>query len=162
MTSGKLSGMTARAMNTGSGMPAGWLTVAGKAGAAVQRHLPPALATTFSCTQSSSPSPGTPCRLVDHSHRRHLPVSSIQPVTIADEGVRLRRLTRLLFAVVWVIPAVLAALQLTLVGDASGAHYSVATALLWQGASWMLWGLWSQVVLTLVDRVKLDTTRILP
>ena len=162
MTSGKLSGMTARAINTGSGMPAGWLTVAGKAGAAVQRHLPPALATTFSCTQSSSPSPGTPCRLVDHSHRRHLPVSSIQPVTIADEGVRLRRLTRLLFAVVWVIPAVLAALQLTLVGDASGAHYSVATALLWQGASWMLWGLWSQVVLTLVDRVKLDTTRILP
>lgn len=162
MTSGKLSGMTALAMNTGSGMPAGWLTVAGKAGAAVQRHLPPALATTFACTQSSSRSPSTPRRLLDHSHRRHLPVSSIQPVTIADEGVRLRRLTRLLFAVVWVIPAVLAALQLTLVGDASGAHYSVATALLWQGASWMLWGLWSQVVLTLVDRVKLDTTRILP
>ena len=74
----------------------------------------------------------------------------------------MRRLRRLLFAVVWVIPAVLAALQLTLVGDASGAHYSVATALLWQGASWMLWGLWSQVVLTLVDRVKLDTARILP
>ncbi len=74
----------------------------------------------------------------------------------------MRRLRRLLFAVVWVIPAVLAALQLTLVGDASGTHYSVATALLWQGASWMLWGLWSQVVLTLVDRVKLDTARILP
>ena len=123
---------------------------------------PPARATTFSYTQSSSPSPSTPHRLVDHSHRRRLPVSSIQPVTIADEGVRLRRLTRLLFAVVWVIPAVLAALQLTLVGDASGTHYSVATALLWQGASWMLWGLWSQVVLTLVDRVKLDTARILP
>ncbi len=162
MTSGKLSGMTALATNTGSGMPAGWLTVAGKAGAAAQRHLPPTLATTFSYTQSSSPSPSTPRRLLDHSHCRHLSVSSIQPVTIADEGVRLRRLRRLLFAVVWVIPAVLAALQLTLVGDASGAHYSVATALLWQGASWMLWGLWSQVVLSLVDRVKLDTARILP
>ncbi len=162
MTSGKLSGMMALATNTGSGMPAGWLTVAGKAGAAVQRHLPPTLATTFSYTQSSSPSPSTPRRLLDHSHCRHLPGSSIQPVTIADEGVRLRRLRRLLFAVVWVIPAVLAALQLTLVGDASGAHYSAATALLWQGASWMLWGLWSQVVLSLVDRVKLDTARILP
>lgn len=89
-------------------------------------------------------------------------VTSTQPVTIADEGVRLRRITRLLFAVVWVIPAILAALQLTLVGDASGTHYSVATALFWQGASWMMWGLWSQVVLTLVERVKLDTARILP
>ena len=89
-------------------------------------------------------------------------MSSIQPVTIADEGVRLRRITRLLFAVVWVIPAILAALQLTLVGDASGTHYSLTTALSWQGASWMMWGLWSQVVLTLVERVKLDTARILP
>ena len=89
-------------------------------------------------------------------------MSSIQPVTIADEGVRLRRITRVLFAVVWVIPAVLAALQLTLVGDASGTHYSLTTALVWQGAAWMMWGLWSQVVLTLVERVKLDTARILP
>ena len=89
-------------------------------------------------------------------------MSSIQPVTIADEGVRLRRITRVLFAVVWVIPAVLAALQLMLVGDASGTHYSLTTALVWQGASWMMWGLWSQVVLTLVERVKLDTARILP
>ena len=71
-------------------------------------------------------------------------------------------MTRLLFAVVWVIPAVLAALQLILVGDASGTHYSLTTALFWQGASWMMWGLWSQVVLTLVERVKLDTARILP
>ncbi len=98
----------------------------------------------------------------DASLSRYTLVTSIQPVTIADEGARLRRITRLLFAVVWVIPAVLAALQLTLVGDASGTHYSVATALFWQGASWMMWGLWSQVVLTLVERVKLDTARILP
>ena len=71
-------------------------------------------------------------------------------------------MTRVLFAVVWVIPAVLAALQLTLVGDASGTHYSLTTALVWHGAAWMMWGLWSQVVLTLVERVKLDTARILP
>jgi signal transduction histidine kinase len=89
-------------------------------------------------------------------------VSSIPPVTIADEGVRLRRVTRLQFAVVWVIPAVLAALQIVLIGDASGAHYSLETALYWQGASWMMWGLWSQVVLTLVDRLKLDSARLLP
>jgi signal transduction histidine kinase len=61
-----------------------------------------------------------------------------------------------------VIPAVLAALQIVLIGDASGAHYSLETALYWQGASWMMWGLWSQVVLTLVDRLKLDSARLLP
>lgn len=162
MTSTKVSGMTASATNTIPGVYAWLLTVARKASAAAKRHLRPACATTFSSTRSSRPSPSTPRLLGGHSPCRHLPVSPIQPVTIADEGVRLRRLRRLFFAVVWVIPAVLAALQLTLIGDASGAHYSVGTALLWQGASWMLWGLWSQVVLTLVDRVKLDTARILP
>jgi hypothetical protein len=86
----------------------------------------------------------------------------VLPLTIADEGMRLRRLTRLLFALVWVVPAVLAGLQMRLVGDASGTHYSLGTALLWQGSAWMLWSLWSQLILTLVDRVKLDTARILP
>lgn len=89
-------------------------------------------------------------------------VASNAPVTFADEGARLRRLTRLLFAVVWVVPAAMAALQRSVVGDASGVHYALGTALVWQGASWMLWGAWSQVVLTLVDRVKLDTARLLP
>jgi signal transduction histidine kinase len=84
------------------------------------------------------------------------------PLTIADEGVRLRRLTRLFFAIVWVIPATLAALQMALVGDAAGTHYSIGTALLWQGSAWMLWSLWAQLVLTLVDRVQLDTARLLP
>ncbi|MBY0490529.1 MAG: histidine kinase [Gemmatimonadaceae bacterium] len=84
------------------------------------------------------------------------------PLTIADEGRRLRRLTRLLFALVWILPATLAGVQMRLVGDASGTHYSLGTALLWQGSAWMLWSLWSQLILTLVDRVKLDTARILP
>jgi len=88
--------------------------------------------------------------------------SSSQPLTIADEGLRQRRLTRALFAVIWVVPSSLAALQLTVVGDASGTHYGLGTALLWQGSAWMLWGLWSQLILTLVKRVELDTTRVLP
>ena len=88
--------------------------------------------------------------------------SPVQPLTIADEGLRLRRLTRLLFALVWILPATLAGVQMRLVGDASGTHYSLGTALLWQGSAWMLWSLWSQLILTLVDRVKLDTARILP
>lgn len=83
-----------------------------------------------------------------------------QPLTLADQGASLRRLRRLLFALVWVVPAVLAALQVSLVGDASGAHYSLGTALLWQGSAWMLWGLWSQLVLTLVDTVELDRTNV--
>lgn len=84
------------------------------------------------------------------------------PLTIADEGHRLRQLTRVLFAVVWVVPSALAATQLVLVGDASGTHYGLGTALLWQGSAWMLWGVWSQLILTLVDRVKLDSARALP
>ncbi len=88
--------------------------------------------------------------------------ASSHPLTIADEGARLRRLTRILFAIVWVIPSGLAALQLTVVGDASGTHYGIGTSLLWQGSAWMLWGLWSQLLLTLVDKVQLDTARVLP
>lgn len=84
------------------------------------------------------------------------------PLTIADEGYRLRQPTRLLFAVVWIVPSTLAATQLILVGDASGTHYSLGTALVWQGSAWMLWGIWSQLILTLVDRVKLDSARALP
>lgn len=82
-------------------------------------------------------------------------VASSQSLTIADEGARLRLLTRWLFAVVWLVPATLAALQLALVGDASGTHYGFGRALLWQGAAWLIWGIWSQLILTLVDRVKL-------
>ncbi|MFN5582511.1 sensor histidine kinase [Gemmatimonas sp.] len=84
------------------------------------------------------------------------------PMTFADEGQRIRRLTRLLFSIIWVVPATLAALQMTVVGDASGTHYGIGTAIVWQGSAWMLWGLWAQLILTLVDRVKLDTARVLP
>jgi len=86
--------------------------------------------------------------------------ASPAPLTFADEGLRLRRVTRVLFATVWVIPAVLAALQLTVVGDASGTHYGLGTTLLWQGSSWMLWSVWTQGILSLVERLKLDAGRL--
>jgi signal transduction histidine kinase len=76
-------------------------------------------------------------------------------LTIADEGERLRRLTRILFAVVWLVPGLVATLQLTLFGEANGQRYGFGTALLWQGGVWALWAIWSQLILTLVDKVKL-------
>lgn len=88
-------------------------------------------------------------------------VASSHPLTIADEGARLRRLTRVLFALVWLVPALLATLQLWLVGDASGRHYGLGTALVWQGATWLLWGVWSQLILSLVGRVPLGTGRLI-
>ena len=86
-------------------------------------------------------------------------VASTQPLTIADEGARFRRLTRVLFAAFWLLPGLLAALQLALVGDASGRPYGFGTALVWQGSTWLLWSLWSQLILTLVALVPLGTGR---
>jgi signal transduction histidine kinase len=86
--------------------------------------------------------------------------AATQPLTIADEGARFKRVTRVLFAVVWLIPSLLASLQLTVVGDATGTHYGLLHAFVWQSASWLVWAVWSQVILTLVDRVKLGTGRL--
>lgn len=72
----------------------------------------------------------------------------------------MRLITRGLFAVVWLVPGVLAALQLTIVGDAAGTHYQIGTALVWQVAAWLLWSVWSQIILSLVDRVKLGAGRL--
>lgn len=83
-----------------------------------------------------------------------------RPLTIADEGARLKGITRLLFALVWVIPGLLATVQLTVFGDGAGTQYGLMHALVWQGSAWLMWGVWSQVILTLVDRVKLGTGRI--
>ena len=86
-------------------------------------------------------------------------VASSHALTIADEGVRLRRLTRILFAVVWLVPGVLAAVQLTVIGDACGTQSGFASALVWQGPAWLLWSIWSQLILSLVDRVRLGAGR---
>ena len=80
------------------------------------------------------------------------------PVTLADEGVQPRRLRRLLFAAIWIVPALLATTQMSLVGDESGSPYDFVTALRWQGSAWMLWAIWAQLILWLVDRVRLDHT----
>jgi two-component system LytT family sensor kinase len=81
-------------------------------------------------------------------------------VTLADEGQRLRRLTRVLFAVVWLIPGALAAAQVVIVGRLTGVPYTLLNALLWQGLAWGLWGLWSQVILTIIDRYPLNAGRV--
>lgn len=88
------------------------------------------------------------------------PAVSSQSFTLADEGARLRRLTRLLFAVVWVLPGTLAAAQLYFFGEGLGAAFPFPRALIWQIAAWSTWGLWSQVILTLVYRVKLGAGRL--
>jgi signal transduction histidine kinase len=86
-------------------------------------------------------------------------VALSQPLTIADEGVRFRRFTRVLFAAIWLVPGLLATLQLILVGDTSGRPYGFGTALVWQGSAWLLWILWSQLILTLVRLVPLGAGR---
>ncbi len=87
-------------------------------------------------------------------------VASSQSLTLADEGARLRVITRIGFALVWLIPGTLAALQLSVFGDALGTHYSLGLALVWQGGAWLLWSVWSQVILSLVDRIRLGGDRL--
>jgi two-component system, LytTR family, sensor kinase len=87
-------------------------------------------------------------------------VASTDWLTIADEGVRFKRITRLLFAIVWAVPGLVAALQLTLIGELNGQRYDFFTAVLWQGGTWGLWAIWSQLILTLVDRVRLGAGRL--
>ncbi|MGV3710667.1 MAG: sensor histidine kinase [Gemmatimonas sp.] len=85
---------------------------------------------------------------------------STTTLTLADQGQRLRRLTRILFAAVWIVPGAIAASQVVIVGQLSGKPYSVLEAIAWQGAAWGIWGLWSQVILTLVERVPLRAGRL--
>ncbi len=75
-------------------------------------------------------------------------------LTIADEGERLRKYTRLIFALAWFIPALVATLQIVLWGGLSR-EVGLATTLLWQIVVWGVWAIWSQVILTIVERVHL-------
>jgi signal transduction histidine kinase len=81
-------------------------------------------------------------------------------VTIADEGARLRRWTRAVFASVWLVPGVLAGVVAWTSARGDGVTLSLGRALLWQLACWLPWALWSQGVLTLIDRVPLDARRL--
>lgn len=84
---------------------------------------------------------------------------STTTVTIADQGQRLRRITRVLFATVWIVPAAMAAAQVVITGQITGKPYTVFDSILWQGAAWGMWGVWSQVILSLVDRIPLRAGR---
>ncbi|MEO7363624.1 MAG: hypothetical protein ABI120_25060, partial [Gemmatimonadaceae bacterium] len=70
---------------------------------------------------------------------------STSTVTIADQGQHHRRVTRAMFATVWVVPGAIAAAQVVIVGQLSGRPYAVMEAVIWPGAAWGIWGLWSQV-----------------
>lgn len=88
---------------------------------------------------------------------KHPVLVTSPPLTLADAGARLRRFVRTAFALVWIVPAALASLQLTLLGDPSGVRPPPVVALVWQGDIWLVWALWSQLIITLVDRVRPDT-----
>ncbi len=88
-----------------------------------------------------------------------VPTATAQ-VTIADEGVRLRRWTRTLFGLVWLVPGALAGGVVWLSARGDGVALPLGRAVLWQVACWLPWALWSQGILTLVDRVPLDSRRI--
>lgn len=85
---------------------------------------------------------------------------STTTVTIADEGRQLRRFTRVLFATVWLVPGAIAASQVYVTGQLSGKPYSLLDAIVWQGAAWGIWGLWSQIILSMVERVPLRAGRL--
>lgn len=80
-------------------------------------------------------------------------------ITIADEGARLRQLTRTLFALVWLVPGILAGVLAWAAARDQPLPLSLGVALTWQIARWSLWAAWSQIVLTLVERVPLSAER---
>lgn len=81
-------------------------------------------------------------------------------VTIADEGRRLRRVTRTLFALVWLVPGIVAGVLAWTAAREQQLPLPLGVALAWQIARWSLWAAWSQVVLTLVERVPLSADRL--
>lgn len=81
-------------------------------------------------------------------------------ITIADEGARLRRITRVLFALIWTVPGVIGGLLVWGIARENQVPLSLATALTWQLARWALWAVWAQVILTLVARLPLTADRL--
>ena len=86
--------------------------------------------------------------------------STTGPITIADAGQRLRVWRRTLFAVLWLVPGLLAGLATWASVDVAAGALSLPAALAWQLSGWMLWSLWSQAILSLVDRVPFETPRL--
>ncbi|MCU0616209.1 MAG: histidine kinase [Gemmatimonadaceae bacterium] len=83
-------------------------------------------------------------------------------ITIADAGHRLRLWRRTLFAAVWLVPGLLASVAQWVAVHGSADAIAFPEALAWQVSAWLLWALWSQLILTLVDRVPFDAKRLGP
>jgi signal transduction histidine kinase len=81
-------------------------------------------------------------------------------ITIADEGKRLRVWTRVLFASIWLVPGTIAGFALWYSARGAPGAISLGAALAWQVSCWMVWAIWSQAILTLVDRVPLRDGRV--
>ena len=86
--------------------------------------------------------------------------ASVSTIILADEGRRTRQWTRLLFALVWLIPGFIAGLAIRVASPAGDGAISLGAALLWQLSIWSLWSIWSQGILTLIDRVPLESGRL--
>ncbi len=80
-------------------------------------------------------------------------------ITLADEGRRLRRWTRWLFAVIWLVPGTIAGVAIWLTTRGTDGAVGLGAALVWQLGCWMLWSIWSQAILSLIDRVPLESGR---
>lgn len=89
-------------------------------------------------------------------------VSHPSRITIADAGHRLRLWRRTLFGVVWVVPGLMASVAQWVAVRGTAEPIAFPTALGWQLSAWLLWALWSQLILTLVDRVPFDVKRLGP
>jgi signal transduction histidine kinase len=68
--------------------------------------------------------------------------------------------TRVLFACIWVVPGAIAGFAVWFAARGATRPISLGSALLWQVSCWMVWAIWSQAILTLVDRVPLLAGRV--
>lgn len=80
-------------------------------------------------------------------------------VTLADEGARVRRLTRLLFGTIWMVPGLISGLSVWGSLRGGSAAIPLGTALLWQMSCWIMWAIWAQGILTLAERTELVNGR---
>jgi two-component system, LytTR family, sensor kinase len=86
--------------------------------------------------------------------------ASADTITLADEGQRLRRWTHVLFGTLWCVPGLIAGVAVWAGSRGTTAAIPLAAALTWQLCGWMLWAIWSQLILRLVDRVPLERGRL--
>ncbi len=64
-------------------------------------------------------------------------------------------MARVVFGVVWVIPALIATLLHLVVPAAPGRGLGLGAVIAWQSVAWGVWIVWSQLIITLVEKVQL-------